>query len=57
MRLKRRLREAAAFLWRFTEVAAMLILFVGNSRLLKKAYSMQRDISAISMNTHINIYA
>ena len=23
----------------------------------KKAYSMQRDISAISMNTHINIYA
>ena len=24
---------------------------------LKKVYSMQRDIPAISMNTHINIYA
>lgn len=23
----------------------------------KKAYSIQRDIPAISMNTHINIYA
>lgn len=26
-------------------------------QLLKKAYSMQRDIPAISINTHINIYA
>ena len=26
-------------------------------QVLKKAYSIQRDIPAISMNTHINIYA
>ena len=26
-------------------------------QLLKKAYFMQRDIPAISINTHINIYA
>lgn len=26
-------------------------------QVLKKAYSIQRDIPAISMNTHISIYA
>lgn len=39
------------------EVIAMFLFCIINIlQSLKKAYSIQRDIPAISMNTHINIY-